>query len=293
MSLPSQILQYVLSGVVVGGIYALIGLGFVIVYSVTRVINFAQGEFVMLGALLMATFVGRGFSTPLAFALAVLAVCGIGALLERTAIHPVRKGSPLTFIIITIGASVAFRGAALLAWGTDPLALPPFSAGPPFVIAGAVVVRQGLWVLAVAFAIFIGLWAFFTRTYFGKAVRACAINPRAARLMGIRVSRMSLLTFALAGGLGAVAGIVIAPITYATYDMGLMLGLKGFVAAALGGLVSPPGAIIGGFLLGILESLAAGLVSSGYKDAFAFLILILICLAQVARLLPWRVVEET
>ena len=157
MSLPSQILQYVLSGVLVGGIYALIGLGFVIVYSVTRVINFAQGEFVMLGALLMVTFVGRGFSTPLAFALAVLAVCGIGAFLERAAIHPVRKSSPLTFIIITIGASVAFRGAALLAWGTDPLALPPFSAGPPFQLGGAVVVRQGLWVLVVALAIFVGL----------------------------------------------------------------------------------------------------------------------------------------
>lgn len=292
MSLTSQLLQYVLSGVVVGGIYALIGLGFVIVYSVTRVINFAQGEFAMLGALLMVTLAGHGLSVPLAFLLAALAGCGIGALLERVAIHPVRRALPLTLIIITIGASIAFRGAALLAWGTDPFALPPFSAGPPFQLGGAVVVRQGVWVLAVALAIFLGLWAFFTRTYLGKAVRACAINPRAARLMGISVDRMSLLAFGLAGGLGAVAGIVIAPITYASYDMGLMLGLKGFVAAVLGGLVSPPGAIVGGFLLGILEALAAGLVSSGYKDAVAFVVLIVVCLVQVAGLLPWRVVEE-
>jgi len=292
MTLESQILQYVLSGVVVGGIYALIGLGFVIVYGVTRIINFAQGEFVMLGALLMVTFEGRGLPIPLAFPLAVLAVGGVGALLERMAIHPVKGGSTLTLLIITIGASIALRGGALLAWGTDPFALPPFSAGPPLEVGGAIIVRQGLWVLAVAIAIFAGLWYFFTRTYYGKVVQACAINARAARLMGIQVDRVSLLAFVLSGCLGAAAGVVVAPITYATYDMGLMLGLKGFVAAVLGGLVSPPAAIAGGFLLGILESLAAGLVSSGYKDAVAFILLIALCLAQVAGLLPWRVVEE-
>jgi branched-chain amino acid transport system permease protein len=292
MGQAAQILQYLLSGLVVGGIYALLGLGFVIVYSVTRVINFAQGEFTMLGALLMVTLAGRGLPLPLGFLLAALGGCAIGALLERVAIHPVRGASALTLIIITIGASITLRGAALVVWGTDPFVLASFSAGPPLHLGGAIIVRQGLWVLMVALAIFVGLWAFFTLTYLGKAVQACAINPRASRLMGIRVDRMSLLAFALAGGLGAVAGIVIAPITYATYDMGLMLGLKGFVAAVVGGLVSPLGAILGGFLLGILESLAAGLVSSGYKDAFAFLVLILVCLAQAAHLLPWRVAEE-
>ncbi len=292
MSLGSQLLQYLFSGLVVGGIYALIGLGFVIVYGVTRIINFAQGEFVMLGALLMVTFERQGLGTPLAFALAVLGAAGVGGLLERLAIHPVRRASVLTLLIITIGASITLRGVALLAWGTDPFALPPFTPGPPLEVGGAIVVRQGFWVLAVALAIFIGLWFFFTRTYYGKAFQACAINPGAARLMGIRVDRISLLAFVLSAGLGAVAGGVIAPITYATYDMGLMLGLKGFVAAVLGGLVSPLGAIVGGFLLGILESLAAGLVSSGYKDAVAFIVLIALCLAQVARLVPWRVIEE-
>jgi branched-chain amino acid transport system permease protein len=292
MSPASQLLQYALSGVVVGGIYALVGLGFVIVYSVTRVINFAQGEFAMLGALLAVTLVGQGAPMPVAFMLATLAGAAVGALLERAAIRPARRSSALTLIIVTIGASIALRGVALLGWGTDPFALRAFSAGPPLTVRGAVIVRQGLWVLGVALVIFAALWAFFTRTYLGKALQACAINPRGARLMGISVDRMRLLAFALAGGLGAAAGIVIAPITYATYDMGLMLGLKGFVAAVLGGLVSPPGAILGGFLLGVVEALAAGLVSSGYKDAVAFLILILVCLAQVARLLPWRVVEE-
>jgi branched-chain amino acid transport system permease protein len=155
------------------------------------------------------------------------------------------------------------------------------------------IVRQGLWILGVAAIVFVALWLFFTKTYAGSAVRACAISPRGARLMGIRVDRMFLLAFALSGALGATAGAVIAPMTYATYDMGLMLGLKGFVAAVLGGLVSPPGAIVGGFLLGILESFSAGLVSSGYKDAVAFIILIVLCLVQVAGWLPWRFAEES
>ena len=292
MSLADQLAQYLASGLVVGGVYALIGLGFVIVYSVTRIINFAQGEFVALGALLMVTATSRGLSPRLAFGLTVAAVAGLGALLERVAIHPLRGASPLAVLILTIGASIALRGGALILWGTDPFPLAAFSPGPPVRLMGAVIVRQGLWVLAVAGLVFLLLWYFFERTYVGSAVRACAVNPRGARLMGIRVDRMFLLAFALSGALGATAGAVIAPITYATYDMGLMLGLKGFVAAVLGGLVSPPGAIVGGFLLGLAESFAAGLVSSGYKDAVAFVILIVVCLAQVGGLLPWRVAEE-
>ena len=292
MSLADQLAQYLASGLVVGGVYALLGLGFVIVYRVTRIINFAQGELVMLGALLTVSGRQLGLSTTTAALAAVLAGTLVGALLERVAIHPVRRAPPLTILIVTIGASIAIRGAALVAWGTDPYALPAFSPGPPLRLLGATVVRQGLWVLAVAAVVFAALWLFFTRTYAGSAVRACAVNARGARLMGIRVERMWLLAFALSGGLGAAAGAVIAPITYATYDMGLMLGLKGFVAAVLGGLVSPAGAIGGGILLGLLESLSAGLLSSGYKDAVAFVVLIALLLAQVAGWVPLRVAEE-
>jgi branched-chain amino acid transport system permease protein len=259
---------------------------------VTRIINFAQGELVMLGALLTVSGRQLGLSTVMAVLAAVVVVAAVGALLERVAIHPVRRAPALTILIVTIGASITIRGVALIVWGTDPYALPAFSPGPPFRLHGATVVRQGLWVLAVAAVVFAALWLFFTRTYAGTAVRACAVNARGARLMGIRVERMWLLAFALSGGLGAVAGAVIAPITYATYDMGLMLGLKGFVAAVLGGLVSPAGAIGGGILLGLLESLSAGLLSSGYKDAMAFVVLILLLLAQVAGWVPWRVAEE-
>ena len=293
MTLGEQLAQYLASGLVVGGAYALIGLGFVIVYNVTRIINFAQGEFVMLGALGMVTVTGLGLPPLPAFVLVVAAVAALAAALERVAIHPLRRAPALAVLILTIGASIALRGGALVVWGTDPFALAPFSAGPPVTLLGALVVRQAFWVVAVAALVFALLWFFFTRTYAGTAVRACAVNPRAARLMGIRVDGMSLLALALSGALGATAGAVIAPITYATYDMGLMLGLKGFVAAVLGGLVSPPGAIAGGMLLGVLEAFAAGLVSSGYKDAVAFVILIALCLVQAAGWLPWRVpVEE-
>jgi branched-chain amino acid transport system permease protein len=292
MPFVDQLAQYLASGLVVGGVYALIGLGFVIVYSVTRIINFAQGEFVALGALLMVTLHARRLSLGLAFVLTVVAVGALGGLLQRVAIHPLRHAPPLAVLILTIGASIALRGGILIVWGTDPFALPAFSAGPPWHVGPAVVVRQGVWVLAVGGVAFGLLWFFFTRTYAGTALRACAVNPRGARLMGIRVDRMAGLAFALSGALGATAGAVIAPITYATYDMGLTLGLKGFVAAVLGGLVSPPGAIAGGFLLGVLESLSAGLVSSAYKDAVAFLILIAVCLFQAAGWLPWRVAEE-
>ncbi|HXG02130.1 MAG TPA: branched-chain amino acid ABC transporter permease [Candidatus Binatia bacterium] len=293
MTLGDQLAQYLATGLVVGGVYALIGLGFVIVFRVTRIINFAQGEMVMLGALIMASLGARGLATPAAFGLSVAGVAGLGALLERAAIHPRRDAPALSILILTIGASIALRGGALILWGTDPFALRPFSPGPPVHVFGAVVVRQGLWVLGVTGTVLALLWCFFQHTYAGTAVRACAVNARAARLMGIRVSRVSLLAFTLAAALGATAGVVIAPITYATYDMGLMLGLKGFVAAVLGGLISPPGAVAGGFLLGALEAFAAGLVSSGYKDAVAFVILIAICLAQVAGWLPWRLAEET
>jgi branched-chain amino acid transport system permease protein len=292
MTAWEQLAQYTASGLVVGGVYALIGLGFVIVYSVTRIINFAQGEFVMLGAFLMVTFEGAGLPVAAALALAVAGVALLGAVLERVAIHPIRSAPALVALIVTIGASIAIRGVALIVWGTDPAALPAFTPGPPLHLLGATVVRQGLWVLGVAALVFALLWGFFTRTYAGSAVRACAVNPRGARLMGIRVDRVFLLAFALSGALGAVAGAVIAPITYATYDMGLMLGLKGFVAATLGGLASPSGAIAGGVLLGLLESYAAGLLSSGYKDAVAFVVLIAVLLVQVAGWLPWRVAEE-
>ncbi len=276
MSEASQILQFFLSGITLGGIYALIALGFVTTYNVTGILNFAQGEFVMLGALLTASLVGAKVPVLVAIPIAIVGVTLIGLALERMAIYPVRKAKIVTVIIITIGLSTAVRGLALLIWGTDPYSLAPFSSGDSINIWGARLIPQSLWIMATAVVIVAGLFWFFERTYFGKAVRACVINKLAASLMGISPQLMSLFAIGVSAALGAIAGIVITPITTATYDMGLMLGLKGFVAAVLGGMTSISGAVLGGLVLGVLEAMGAGLISSGYKDAIAFIILLLV-----------------
>ncbi len=269
-----------MAGLTTGSIYALIALGFVTIYNVTGIINFAQGEFAMLGAMLMVSLQPLGLPQPLAFLLAVLGVVAIGAGLERIAIHPARRASPVALIIITIGADIAIRGMALLIWGTDPYPLPAFTSGPPLRLAGAVLTRQAIWIMTTTALILALLSFFFARTYLGKAVRACAINRLSARLSGIRPDRMSLLAFALSAGLGAVGGIVIAPMTLVSYDMGLYLGLRGFVAAIMGGMVSAPGAVMGALLLGVLEALGAGIFKAAFKEAIAFLILFLILVVR-------------
>ncbi len=276
MSLSSELLQYLLSGLTMGGIYALVALGFVIIHNVTGIINFAQGEFVMLGAMFMVTLVNAGVPAAGALVIAVILVMIVVGLIEFGAIRTAKKASPLTLVIITIGLSTAIKGIALLIWGTNPYKLEPFTKGGPIHIGGATIIPQSLWVIGTTVLVLALTFFIFEYTYWGKALRACVVNKFAARLMGINPQRMSLLAFVFSAALAALAGIVIAPITYVTYDMGLMLGLKGFVAAVLGGLSSTPGAVIGGLALGIMESMGAGLLSSGYKDGIAFIILLLV-----------------
>jgi branched-chain amino acid transport system permease protein len=273
--------QFFVSGASTGCIYVLIAMGLITIYSVTGVVNLAQGEFVMLGAMLAVMFdQALGLPLGVAFLAAVVAVMIVGALVQRLTIHPARRSSDVTLIIITIGTAIAIRGLGLLAWGTTPYSLPEFSPGAPLHLWGAVLSRQRLWIMGTALAVLGLLYGFFEYTLLGKAVRACSINRQAAQLVGINTEMMSLLSYALSAGMGAVAGIVIAPLTLVSYDMGLTLGLKGFVVAIMGGLVSAPAAVIGGLLLGILESFASGLLSSGFKDALAFLVLFLVLLAR-------------
>jgi branched-chain amino acid transport system permease protein len=286
MSLFDQILQYLIGGITKGSIYSIVALGFTIIYNSTEIINFAQGEFVMLGALTMVTFTtALHLPLPIAFLCAVASVTIIGMVFDLSIIRPAKKASPVTLIIITIGASIFIRGISMLAWGKDPYTLQSFSGDAPIQIGGASIIPQTLWIIGTTLIILAGLQLFFEYTITGKAMKACAINRRAASLLGIRVNRMILFSFALSGALGAVAGIIISPITFASYDMGVMLGLKGFCGAVIGGLGSVPGSIIGGFVLGILESLGAGLISSAYKDAIAFVILLLVLFIRPTGLL--------
>ena len=284
----TQLLQLLVTGITNGAIYALVALGFVTIYNVTGVINFAQGEFVMLGALTAISLAARGLPLPLAAALAVVVTALIGGGLQRFALHPARNASILSLIIITLGIGIALRGAALVIWGTQPYGLRPFTAGPPLRFLGAVVRLQSLWVVGTAVLMLVGLYLFFEFTLLGKAVRACSINRTAARLLGIPVDRMALLSFVLSAGLSAVAGIVITPASFATYDMGLSMGLKGFAAAILGGLANPVLAVVGGLLIGLIEALGAGFVASGYKEAFAFGTLLILLLTRSAGLFGRR-----
>ncbi|AGT33368.1 ABC transporter permease [Geobacillus genomosp. 3] len=272
----SQFVQLLFSGLTVGSIYALVALGFVITYSVTGILNLAQGDFAMLGALLCMTFVNSGMPFALAIGLSIAAVMAIGALFERLAIQPARRSSVAVLIIITIGVSFVFRGLALLVWGTDPYALRPFSGHEALHLFGAVIQWQSIWAVIISVISFLALHLFLNRTSIGKAVTACVINPFAARLMGINIRKMSLGAMAVSAGLGALAGIVIAPISGASYDMGMMIGLKAFIAAVVGGLTNAPAAIAGAFLVGLLESFAEGYLSSGYKEAISFGLLLLV-----------------
>jgi branched-chain amino acid transport system permease protein len=268
--------QYLISGLTNGAIYALIALGFGIIYNATTIINFAQGEMVMLGALCAISLYHVWPSLPVAFAGGVALVTLIGLVFERLALRPVRDPSPISLIIITVGGAVFIKGIAMLLWGKDPYALPPFTSAAPISLAHATIMPQNLWVLGVGGLVVLVLEAFFRLTLVGKAMRACAYNPRAARLVGISTGRMVQLSFGLSAALGAAGGILIAPLTLGVYDMGTMLGLKGFSAAILGGLGSSLGGVLGGLLLGVAESLASGLISSGYRDAVAFFILLLV-----------------
>lgn len=270
-------LQYLVSGLTRGAVFAIIGVGFAMIYNASKVINFAQGEFVMLGGM-SVVFLTAQLGLPLLAAIpcAIVATAAVGCLLQRLAIDRVRNASPTTLIIITIGISILLRGLAEIAMGKRDYALPPFSGDSQMAIFGASINPQSLWVIASLLVIMLFLKLFFDKTKYGKAMRATAQNPMAAQIVGINTRFILLLSFGLSAALGAMAGILTAPITLTRYDIGVMLGLKGFCAAILGGLGNPLGAVSGGLLLGVLEALASGYLSSAYQDAVAFVIILIV-----------------
>ena len=272
-----EILQYLFSGITNGAIYAVIAIGFSMLYNSTELINFAHGEFVMLGSLCMVTFFGT-LHLPLipAMMLTITCVAVAGLVFERLAIRSVKHPEPIVLIIITVGASIFLRGIGMILWGKDAYSIPAFSSHPPLDIAGAKLLSQSIWIIVIFLVTAVGLQLFYKKTLTGKAMEANAINKRAAWIVGIPSKLMVMMAFGLSTAMGGLAGVIIAPITMSSYDMGTMLGLKGFCAAMLGGLGSLWGALIGGFLLGILEAFGVGFVSSGLKDATAFLLLLLI-----------------
>lgn len=270
----SELMQYLLSGVTVGAVYALVALGFTIIYNASGVVNFAQGEFVMLGGMITVFAFAAGLPLPLAALLAIIATSVIGVLLYKLAIEPARGAPVVSIIIITIGASIFIQGATQRIFDKQLHRFPAFSGDDPIQVLGATILPQSLWVIGGAIVVFIGLWIFFTRTLLGRAVLATSNNRVAAQLVGINTNFVMMLSFALSAGIGAFAGVLVTPITLVSYNVGIGLALKGFAAAMLGGMGNPKGALVGGFLLGIFEALTAGYISSQYKEAAAFIVIL-------------------
>lgn len=272
----SDYLQFLLSGLTMGSTYGLTALGFTIIFNTTGVVNFAQGEFVMLGGMLAVSFMAMGLPLPLAILLAVACVTLIGACMERLTIRPVQDAPVINLIIVTIGVSIFVRGLVQITLGKDTHSLPAFSGVEPIAFLGAALQPQSLWVLAITCGLLLVLRHFFSHSIWGKAMLACAFDRKAAFLAGVPVRRMVLMSFMISAAVGSIGGVILAPMTMTSYDVGIMLGLKGFAAAVLGGLGNPFGAALGGLILGVLEAFGAGLVSSAYKDAFTFVILLVL-----------------
>ena len=286
MTLSAQCLQLLVTGLTIGSIYAMVAIGFNIIYNATDVLNFAQGEFVMIGGMSMIMFHGVfGINMALAFFMSVALVTVVGVLFERLTISPLKNPSLVTMILITIAVSIVLKGLAMVSWGKHSYPLKPFTGEEPIKIWGAVLVPQILWVIGVTLVVVLLLTYFFKFTMAGKALRACAINRDAASCMGINVKAMITLGFGMSAAIGAIAGTLITPITLMEYDRGAILGIKGFSAAIVGGVGNSFGAVVAGLAIGIVETFAAGFISSGYKDAFAFLIMILVLFIKPSGLL--------
>lgn len=269
--------QLLVSGITLGAIYALVAIGFVTISRASQIVNFAQGEFVMLGGVLTFFLLRKvGLPYPVASLAAIAFVVLIGFLLYRLVIHPLRKASVLILMMATLGASFFLSSASGLTFGSLPKSLPPFSRHQPFEIFGMSIQTQSLWVLIVTFLLLALLYLLSDRTHLGKAMEASSTDPLGADLLGISRNRMTLLAFGVSAGVGSIAGILITPVFYTSYSSGTLLGLKGFIAAVLGGWGRHRGAILGGFVLGLVESVSIIFIPSGYKDAVAFAILLLI-----------------
>ncbi len=284
----SEFLQFLVTGFTTGATYALVGLGIALIAQVTGVISFAQGEFVMLGGLTFALLEEKGVPALPAAAVAVAIAVVIGIVLERVVLPRATAGRTDQTIMLTIGASIVIEGLALVFVGTEPHFARPFSAGDALRIGGVNITPQYLWVVGVAAVILTALWLILTRTRTGWAMRATAMDAEAARLSGISPSRMSLIVFVVAAALGAVGGIVLAPLQSPDASIGIPLGLKGFAAAVIGGLGRPAGAVVGGLALGMAERVAAGYLPdgySGYSNAVAFALLLVVLLVRPTGLL--------
>jgi len=279
VSFFAQILQYSISGITSGSIYGVVGICWAVVYLITKVLNFATGEFVMLGGMLTWGMHAAGLGFIPSMLLAIAATIVIAVVIERLAIRPVRFPSEMTYMMITIAVASVIRGVVMLQWGTESEKIDPFFGSGVVQIFGATITPQVIGVLGFLVVVTAGLHWFFQKTLIGKAMRASAINQTGAKLVGININIFRLLCFCMAGGLGALTGIVTTPITFTGYEIGALTGIKGMVVAIVGGWTIG-GTVVAALILGLLEGLCAGFVSAGFKDVLALLAIMVFLVAR-------------
>jgi branched-chain amino acid transport system permease protein len=275
-----------------GCIYALVGLGFILIYNATNGLNFAQGELVMLGAFVFYAIINAGAPYVAAALITIVVMAAVGFLFQRLFFYPLRNRSFLAFIIATIGFSIAARNFALLVWGPNPLRVPSFFSSDSVSIDKVVLAPEHLLIIAVTAIVLLLQYVLFFYTDLGRRLRASAQNAEVAQLMGIRVSRMIAVTFVISVMLAGLAGVLLGPIFLIDTDMGLNLILKAFIAVIIGGFGSVPGAVVGGLIVGLLEIFTAVFISSVYKDAIVFAVLIFFLVVFPQGLFGERIAER-
>lgn len=278
-------LQLLFAGVGNGAIYALVALGFNVIFKSTGALNFAQGEWVMLGGMVAAAVIAAHAAVWLGCLIAVAIVAAVGLVSERLIVAPLKQPTPMLITLLSIGLAISTRSAVMLALGKDPAGYPGFSGDAVLTILGARVPAQTFWIIGISLVFLALTHFFFERTILGKALRAIAADREAAALVGINVQYSVMWSFVIGALAGGIAGTIITPVTFTSYDQGALVGFKGFSAAMLGGIGNLYGAMLGGILLGLLETLAAGYISSHFKDAVAFVVLLLILFALPSGLL--------
>ncbi|MBN1533740.1 MAG: branched-chain amino acid ABC transporter permease [Spirochaetes bacterium] len=284
-----QLMQYLLSGITTGSIYAIVAIGFNIIYNTTGIINFAQGEFLMLGGMISISLCSV-MPLPLAIALAVAVTAAVGYCIELLFVRWIHNPTVLRMVVMTIGISILIREIALHVWDEKVRSLPYFTGNEvtSVSILGARISPQILWVLGTCALIVVLLNLFYGRTLLGKAMRACSANRMAASLCGINAGRMVTVSFMLSAAIGALAGCVISPMTQTQYDCGTSLAIKGFTAAIFGGLGSSSGAVIAGLLIGVIEAVSISVLPLAYKDAVTLTLLLLILVVRPSGLFGSR-----
>lgn len=281
-----MLLQFIFGGLVTGAVVSLVALGWVLIYNVSGVLNLAQGEFVMIGALTyIVVHDDWGWGAALSIPFAVLVTVVVGVLLDMVVLRRLKGGEIVPMVLVTVGMSFVLREIAKEIFGKEPLRTKPLLQGDPLEIGGAYVVPQTLLLWSATVSLLLILTLFFARTLIGKAMRACSENSLGARAVGISPNRMRTIAFGVSAGLGAIAGILVVPLISMSWTGGSLIGLKGFIAAVFGGFGSLPGAVIGAVVIGLFESLSAGYISSAYKDVFSATALVIVLLVRPQGLL--------